>query len=140
MIKRCQHCETWNNDKRRECRKCFRRLESLCPSDVTPCSRSSDTPECDNLWEGGWNHTRLWELSRKLERERDYWKNKRMLELESMMPLHHHEWSEGAKVKTPGKEWRLECCQCGAIRQKPGSLVILENAQGHGPRERNDHE
>lgn len=30
MIRRCQHCETWNNDKRRECRKCYRRLSGLC--------------------------------------------------------------------------------------------------------------
>lgn len=41
--------------------------------DSTPLTGSppSDTPECDALWEGGWNHTRLWELSKKLERERD---------------------------------------------------------------------
>jgi hypothetical protein len=38
MIKRCQHCETWNHLQRSECRKCYRRLDRLCPSDTTPCS------------------------------------------------------------------------------------------------------
>lgn len=38
MIKRCQHCEAWNNDTRRECRKCYLRLGSLSPSDAAACS------------------------------------------------------------------------------------------------------
>ena len=27
MITRCRHCEAWNQGRRRECRKCFRRLD-----------------------------------------------------------------------------------------------------------------
>ena len=38
MIKRCQHCETWNHEKRGLCRKCFSQLRGLCPSDATDCS------------------------------------------------------------------------------------------------------
>ena len=102
------------------------------PSGGASCSPSS-TPETDAELENCENRGAdyiaiiLGELARKLERERDYWKNKRTLELASMEPLHHHEWSDGAKVKIPGKEWRLECCRCGATRQKPGSLILSEN-------------
>lgn len=54
------------------------RLESLCPSDATPCSASSDTPETDDAelpvmtWPSQDNPmvTRS-TLTRKLERERN---------------------------------------------------------------------
>ena len=40
MIRRCQHCETWNHSKRGECRKCYQRLGSLSPSDAAYGSAS----------------------------------------------------------------------------------------------------
>jgi len=35
---------------------------------------------------------------------------------------HVHEWSDGCKVVSAGKSWRLECCECGANRIKAGSM------------------
>ena len=110
---------------------------AIAGSSPVPCSPSSLTPETDKfkkVWPDNRRHN--WPCSfeadafakmESLERDRDYWKNKRTMELESLMPIHHHEWSDGARVKIPGKEWRLECCPCGATRQKSGSLILSEN-------------